>query len=126
MNCTVEYDEGSGIVVVTYNGRCSGKDFRDATHKRVAIAEKEDSTKTLIDATNLECSSSTTFDVYDIVSREYPSLGSRSEWKMAITTPKSAEAQKQVHFFENACVNRGWRVRQFASRKDAIDWLAID
>jgi hypothetical protein len=62
MDLTFEYNRGLDIVIVTCDGRSSGKDFRGAIHKRVAIAEKDGPTKTLIEAKNMVCNSSIPFE----------------------------------------------------------------
>lgn len=126
MTWTVEYDQEFHVVVLTYTDECSGKDFRDASRKRIAVATEVECSNTLIDATYLECGSSTTYDVFEIVSTEYPRAGSRNDWRIAITIPKSEKAHRQVDFYENACVNRGWKVKKFATREEAIDWLSAN
>lgn len=123
MSWTVEYDEALGIVVDTYIGVSNGKDFKDVAKKRMALGREKGTTRTLIDASRLEVEPFTTFDLYDIVEHMYSEEGSRVEWMMAITTPESQTAREQVHFFVNLCKNRGWRIEEFADRKNAVEWL---
>ena len=123
MSWTVDYDEALGIVVDTYVGRSSGKDFKAVAKKRIALGREKGTTKTLIDASRLEVEPLISFDVYDIVTHMYSEEGSRSSWKIAITTPESPAAREQVRFYVIACKNRGWKIEEFAERKDALKWL---
>ncbi len=126
MSWTVEYDDTLQIVVITYVGKSSGKDFKEAAKKRIAVAKALDSIRTLIDASKLYTDESTTVDVYNIVKNTYEKLGNRGDWKIAITTPESPTARRQVYFYETVCINRGWRVKEFEERKEAIEWLLKD
>lgn len=123
MNWTVEYDEAFWIIVDTYIGRCSGQDFKDDATKRIALGVQKGTAKTLVDVSNLEVEPSTTLDLYNIVEHMYNEEGNRAGWTMAITTPGSAVAREQVHFFVTLCKNRGWKIEDFAERKDALAWL---
>lgn len=123
MSWTVEYDDTLKIIVDTYIGRCTGQDFKDVAKKRIELAEEVGTTRTLIDASKLLTDSSTTLDVYKIADEIYEREDDRMDWKLAITTPESPAAREQARFFVNVCVNRGWNVKEFTERKDAIDWL---
>ena len=123
MSWKVEYDEALGIVVDTYVGKSSGKDFKDVAKKRIALGREKGVEKTLIDALRMETDSSTTFDVYDIVEHMYNEEGRRANWKIAITTPVSSAAREQVCFYVNVCKNRGWIIEEFTKRNEALEWL---
>lgn len=123
MSWSVEFDKVEGIIVLTYMGRSSGVDFRDASEKRIEVAKKNNSSKTLVDASRLITYESTTTDVFEIVDISYQEKGSRSAWKIAITMPSDKRSREQVSFYETVCVNRGWQVKKFESKEDAINWL---
>jgi hypothetical protein len=42
---------------------------------------------------------------------------------IAVVTPKSKEGIRFTKFYETVCVNRGWDVKIFDEREDAIEWL---
>lgn len=123
MSWNIEYNDDLQIVVCTYLGKCTGQDLRDASTKRIALAQEVGSSKTLIEASKLETEGSTTFDVYNIIRKMYQELGSRADWRIAIVTPETTKAAEQVHFYVTACQNRGWVVEEFPNKEDAIDWL---
>lgn len=123
MGWKVEYDEALGIVVDTYIGRNTGKDFTEVAEKRIALGKEKGTLMTLIDASKLETDISTTFDVYDIADRLYAEQKNRIKWRIAVIVPESSKARDQVGFFVTMCKNRGLVMEEFAQRKDALNWL---
>ena len=43
--------------------------------------------------------------------------------RVALVYPRSPKAKEAARFYETACINRGWNVRLFPERDDAIEWL---
>ena len=123
MTWTVEYDGTRQIIIDTCVGPCSGQDIRDIATKRIALAKEVGSTRTLLDISKAVASSSTISDIYDIVDELYSREGSRVKWKIAIARPESPAAREQASFYVMVCQNRGWRVKDFTERKEAIEWL---
>lgn len=123
MSWTVEYDDALKIFVDTYIGVCGGQDFQSVAKRRIELSKEVSTTRTLVDASKLIIESPSTLDIYKVADEIYEREENRMDWRLAITTPESPTAQEPVKFFVNVCVNRGWNVREFAHRKDAIEWL---
>jgi len=123
MSWSVEHDDVLNIVVSTYAGKCTGRDFREAVAARSAMAGKLGLNKALIDAGKLEVSAAATFDLYDIAGHYNHGANFQCTRKIAITRPDSAESRKVVDFYETACLNRGLDVKVFEERNSAVEWL---
>ena len=42
---------------------------------------------------------------------------------MAVLLAADPEAQEAAQFYQLACTNRGWPVKLFTDRQNAVDWL---
>lgn len=123
MSWKVEHDAELNIVVLTYQGKCTGHDFKTASTARMALAAEKGTAITLIDASQLEVDSSATMDLYEIASAMYSAAEDSFDWRIAILDTEDPQAKEMVDFYETLCINRGWKVKKFATRKSAIAWL---
>lgn len=125
MTWTLEYSDELDIVVLTYKGKTTGFDLKEASTARIALGREKGVSKYLIDTTEVEVSSSATSDVLDLPDKVYSDKQVDYSSRIAIIEPKSAESRKMVKFYEDACVNRGWLVKMFKDRPSALGWLEI-
>jgi hypothetical protein len=86
------------------------------------LSKDHDNAGVLVDATEIELTAST-FDLYDLPAHQYVVDGIDHRTGVAVVQPKSRKEQEAAQFYETACVNRGWRVRLFPNRDEAIKWL---
>ena len=121
MSWTVEFNGKSGIIEIVYVGHSTGADLRESTTKGIALTNELGVFDVLVDSTELEAPPLT--DIYDLPAKQYDAEGLSRRIRIALIQPKLPSALKATEFYENACVNRGWRVRSFANRDAAIEWL---
>jgi len=122
MSWTVKHNPLLGIIEVTLSGLHTATEQRDSVTKRISVEKETGTTRTLIDASEVEEFPSVS-QVIDLPSRLYPELGANRTSHIAFVLPVSETARESVQFLETACVNRGWNLKTFPDRKSALDWL---
>ena len=119
----LEYHEESQIVELHINGRASSDELREAAAARIAFGKEKNAERYIINVKHLEAPRSRTTAVFEIPTRLYEEEGLSRGSTIAVIAPIDVESQWAVNFFEDTCVNRGWRVETFLHRDRAIDWL---
>ena len=121
MGWSVGYDSGLGIIHSIYSGRVTADDFKEGTIKAIALAKKHKTFLLLIDDTELESAVSTN-EIYQMP-RFYDDVNATRRSRMALLLPTSGQIREDVKFYETVFRNRGWAVKSFNKRQNAIDWL---
>ena len=119
----LEHHEQSQIVELHINGRANGDELREAAAARIAFGKEKGVKKYIINVRHLEAPRSTSQTVFEIPARLYDEAGLSRSSAIAVIAPIDAQSQWAVNFFEDTCVNRGWRVETFLDRDRAVDWL---
>ncbi|MFA5322995.1 MAG: hypothetical protein WC373_10015 [Smithella sp.] len=117
----VELDAEHGCIHTVYSGIVTKNDIVSSMTETLRMISGKGPQKFLsewIDAT----SKLSTIDIFNIPG-EWESSEANQGSVLALVVQKNAKSQKDAQFYENACVNRGWRVRIFTQRNDAIEWL---
>jgi len=118
----IEYNDALDCVVHTFTGRHTGKDIRNATTSGMAAGKLHKTHKYLIDLRKLEYAGSIS-RLMDLPTVQYREEGLSRQSRIAIVLPESQKAKQDAMFYETICVNRGWNVKCFSSRVDALNWL---
>ena len=121
MPWSVEYDSELGIIHSIYAGRITADDFKEGTIKAIALAKKFKTYLLLIDDSKLDSAVSTN-EIYEMP-RFYDEVNATRRSRMALILPTSGQIREDVKFYETVCRNRGWAVKAFNKRRNAIDWL---
>ncbi|HMT10937.1 MAG TPA: STAS/SEC14 domain-containing protein [Ignavibacteria bacterium] len=108
---------------VKYFGKVTEDEYRAAI---IEFIEKKGGSKYLLVLTDcLEMNiGPSVLDVYERINM-YEKLGIDTETKEAILIPADQIVVENVKFYETACLNRGYNVRIFENRKEAIEWLKL-
>ncbi len=117
-------DPTSMIVEVTYTGKTTARDLRESTSALIALEKEKGKNRFLIDTTDMGFAASI-MDIYDLPNKQYLEEGADRCGRVAVILPSSAKEKEAVQFYELVCMNRGWYVRAFPERQDAIDWLTV-
>ena len=125
MGWTVEFIDDLHIVELILSGELSGDELQASAAARIALGGEKGVTDFIIHATDLVAPRATTMAVYDIPARIYPENMSR-EARIAVVKPVDPESEWIVQFYEDLCVNRGWRVFMAPDRASALAWLRPD
>jgi hypothetical protein len=122
MSWSVDYEDASGIVVVTYVGASDAGDLRAASAAAIALSKTHDTLRFLIDGTHGAFPVSP-FALLDMPARQYPQEGADPRSRVALLLPQAPKDREAARFYETVCLNRGWQVESFDDRDAARRWL---
>lgn len=117
----VKFDDKLSIIESTLTGVLSSDEVRGCTEELISSSVMHGAGAFLIDALKLTSVSSAA-EVYDIPER-YQEGGLSKSSRFAVVLPELRSAHEIVTFYDNVCNNRGWSVRPFETRYQAIGWL---
>jgi hypothetical protein len=120
---TVEYNEELEIVELKLVGKLSGAELQESAASRIALGQEHDVTRFVINAADLISPRSTTMSIYEIAANTYSRSNQRRDTRIAVIVPTSPDSEWIIQFYEDLCVNRGWRVRMCDDRVAALAWL---
>jgi hypothetical protein len=121
MPSAIGYEPQLDVITVTLSG-CSTLDCMKAVTREVLTRAQENPTRrVLVDSSRLE----ETMPVTDILSMiaDYRIAGVDHRIRIAGIKPDLARLHEDFRFFETASRNRGFNVRLFPSRSEALGWL---
>ncbi|MGI9272807.1 MAG: hypothetical protein ACR2QT_13605 [Woeseiaceae bacterium] len=123
----IDYQEDSQIVELSFSGRISGAELKEAAAARIEFGNDKGIRKYLIDATEMLAPKSTIFDVLEIPAKVYSDKLMDRSSNIAVVQPTDPDSQWIAEFYGNASVMRGWKSEIFSDRESAIAWLqALD
>jgi hypothetical protein len=109
------------LVELTYSGIVTPEELFEAFTAALSIARENKIWLCLADCTDMVGGHSIA-DLYALIALFEVSDIDRNG-KEAILMPTLKASRREVTFYETTCRNRGFHVRVFKSRKDAVDWL---
>lgn len=117
----LKYKSKLRIIDLVFSGNVTGSDIREATSKTISLSHEHGIFEILVDTAHLERTETTT-DIYDLP-QQYVEEDLDHRSRLAVVVPISPDLQGIMQFYENVCVNRGWRVKSFPNRREATAWL---
>ena len=121
MPFTVDYLDDKGIVVIVNIGKLNYNDYVNQTINAVKLGHKKNSQLFLSDCSQL-VSLAKTIEIYDMPAM-FKRVGLPRTSRIALLMAKDAATKKYIRFFETVCYNRGWHVKIFNHKDEAIVWL---
>ena len=121
MSIKIKYSESSSFMEVTYTGTIRSNEFYDAFFVLNLLMNKKGINMYLADCLKLK-SGYYIPDMIELINTMNEIKEIRT-MKGAIIQPLDSAAVKDVKFFEDACVNRGFNVKIFDTREKAVSWL---
>ena len=116
-----EYNKENNFVEVVYTGNISNEELIEAVLASVHLAREKGSFLFLADCTKMTGGHSIV-DLYELISL-YEKLEIPRNMREAIILPVIPEPVDKVRFYETASTNRGYTVRIFDDREQALVWL---
>ena len=110
------------IVEVVYEGEITARDLRESTSEFIALEKKKGMNRFLVETTRIKLASSL-IDLYNLPSKQYLDEEADRLGRVAIVLPTCPKTKEAIRFYETVCRNRGWMVRAFLERKEALNWL---
>ena len=119
----VEYHRDQEIVEAAYWGDTDAAAIRDATREAIKLVKQHEATLGLVDCLE-QTSTGSILELYELP-QLYDDEGLTRSIRIALVEPAKRELKDLAMFYENVCVNRGWQLRRFATRDDAVAWLRL-
>ena len=110
-------------IEIKYSGIITGEDLVNAINEFVTINADKRYLLVLTDLSELSISPSL-LNVYDRIEM-YEKLDISKETTEAVIIPISAFAKETVKFYDTACLNRGYNVKLFSTKDEALAWLGF-
>ncbi|HMQ78438.1 MAG TPA: STAS/SEC14 domain-containing protein [Ignavibacteria bacterium] len=110
-------------IEVTYSGVVSDEEFRRAIAEFIEFNSRKKCLLVLTDLREMTVTPSI-LNVYDSINM-FEKMGIDNRTSEALILPENKFIEKNIKFYENACLNRGYNVRIFYNREDAIAWLKM-
>ena len=120
MPWTSVYNSGINSVEIVYMGIASEEDLKAEEEQSIALSIEHGTNRFLVDMTNYQKSLSLLDFIQSPVMYEEKL---KRPIYVAVVDPLSQEAKEDTHFYELVCRNRGWSVKSFVGREQAIGWL---
>ena len=120
----IAHDKSLGLVEVVLAGVNTAEELREATVAGIARVRKTRATRGLINAVK-QVEAPAMAELLELPS-QYDDERLSHDTRIAYLGPERPELHDAAEFFETVCVNRGWAVRRFADREEAISWLTSD
>ncbi|MGB5216856.1 MAG: hypothetical protein WBN66_01030 [Smithella sp.] len=117
----VELDAENGFIHTVYSDIVTKNDILASTTETLKMISGKGPQKFLSEWINA-ISTLSTLDIFAIPG-EWEAFEASKASVLALVVQEGVKSQKDAKFYENACVNRGWHVRIFTQRNDAIEWL---
>ena len=120
---TLYHHRRLGIIELSFRGSVTAEEMLGSSAARVELGQKESVSDFLLDGSECTAGRATAETVYDIVTREYPTLRVDPNSRFAFIPPTASEAVWLGSFFESLCKAHGLTIRRFHDRDSAIEWL---
>ncbi|MFO7570541.1 MAG: hypothetical protein R6W75_12155 [Smithellaceae bacterium] len=121
MPWNVELNINQKIIELTYAGIVTPKALEEAFCAAVKLATENDVSLFLADCSDMIGGHSVA-DLYFLISI-FEASGFHPRSREAIVLPALDTSQQDVAFYETACLNRGYEVKIFPNRDEALNWL---
>lgn len=108
-------------IEMKYSGTVSAEEYKDALIEFVKFQKEHNIMLVLTDLSDMVITPSI-LNVYDAINM-FETLGIDKRTTEALIIPENKFALENVKFYENACQNRGFNVKLFTNRDDALKWL---
>lgn len=121
MSWKIEYNSGKKLIELEYSGLISGDDLKKAFEKVIEYIYEYKTVLVLADCTKMS-TGHTLFDLLGLL-EDFEKLDVLRNVKEAVLLSTGHESAVNISFWETACQNRGFKVRIFEEKEEAVKWL---
>lgn len=121
MPVKLEFSDNPHRIEVTYSGAISESDYKQAIIDFVKFNSEKKCLLVLTDLRDMIVTPSI-LNVYDSINM-FEKMGIDKKTSEALIMPENKFAADNIKFYETACQNRGYNVKIFYNKEDAVKWL---
>jgi hypothetical protein len=121
MSFSVKYNPELNIIESVIADNITSEDLRMHEAQCIALARETNSIRFLTDASQAILKVSV-ISLYDLP-KFYQDQDLQRMVFIAVLEPTSEAGKNLVDFYETVSHNRGWKVKIFTERQEALDWL---
>lgn len=122
MNFKQQVIRDQGIIETTLLTGITERELRLSIDRAYRISVKTGIHRYLVDAS--AANSHISLLTYYELPKVFLSLDLPRSSRIAVLSSRSQQGKERVRFFEHVCRNRGWQVRMFFHRLEALEWLS--
>ncbi len=119
----ISYLEDLNIVELLYFGHVTSDDIYNATRKSLETQNKKNTKLTLVNTLEMTETTANIIDVHLIPEKFYKQSADTRKKVIAILESNIPTIKLLINDYFNSCYNRGWRIKKFKTRQDALEWL---
>jgi hypothetical protein len=123
MSWQTVHNKKLGILEVTFSGSPDIEELKEAVLFSLNLCRINQVTRVLADCSGLVTANDDSILKNYELGTFYESLSIEVVMKEAIILPVSEKAASMMYFFETTARNRGFNVRVFSNREEALEWL---
>ncbi len=127
MPVDITVSENNEFINLVYTGNITNDDLLYSIKQAIELQNKNNISLYLADCSNMIAQHSI-LDLFTKIQSFYE-IGLRKDMKEAIILPNSnsdevsTESADKIKFYETACLNRGFKVKIFPGKDEALKWL---
>lgn len=122
----VRYPE-QGFVENVCKGEINARDLREDISEAIRIEKEEGLIRFLSNVTELIIPPEFSFfDILAMPADQWVKEEADRDARVAVLSSGHPSQREAVQFYETAAMNRGWNVKAFIDREEAIAWLLVD
>ncbi len=110
-----------GVIETTLLTGITDQELRLCINRAFRLSSETGIQRYLVDASG--ASSRISLLTYFELPKLFLSLGLSRTSRIAVLSSRSQQGRERARFFEHVCRNRGWQVRMFYHRLEALEWL---
>ncbi len=121
MPVKIEFSENPQRIEINYSGTITEREYSDALREFIKFNAEKKCLLVLTDLREMTVSPSI-LNVYDSINM-FGKMGIDKKTSEALIIPENKFAADNVRFYETARQNRGYNVKLFYYKEDAVKWL---
>ena len=115
------YNEAEKYIELTYSGIVTPEELFMAFENSMRLSKEHNTLLYLADCLEMVGGHSV-IDLYGLIGL-FDQLNISIDSKEAVLMKSLQNSAKEIEFYETACRNRGFNVKLFTNRDEALDWL---
>ncbi len=121
MSYEIRFMEENEVVVIENKGELTYDELVKQTQEAIKLGQGKNSRLFLTNFSNVKVQAQT-MELFDFP-KIYEQLGMTRTSRIAVVVSEIELKTEELYFYETICLNRGWNIKIFLQRDQALDWL---